>query len=92
MTKLRIKKLVWDKWNTEHIKKHNVTVEEIEVATQNIIAHEKVKNGRYAAFARTGTRILTIIVKRQNTAIYYLVTARDADKPERRKVYEKEKK
>ena len=29
MTKIIVKQLVWDEWNLEHIKKHQVTKEEI---------------------------------------------------------------
>lgn len=35
MVKVRIQKIIWDKYNTEHIKKHGVTIEEVEkVITQ----------------------------------------------------------
>jgi len=37
MTRIIVKKLLWDDWNREHIKKHNVTVKEIEIAAKNII-------------------------------------------------------
>lgn len=92
MTRIVIKELVWDKWNREHIQKHNVTVREIEIAAKNLVVHEKTKEGRYALFGRTESRILTLIVKRERQSVYYLITARDAAKKERRRVYEKEKK
>lgn len=90
MTRIKIKELVWDDFNREHIKKHNVTVEEAEVAVKNLIAHKRAKKGKYLALGRSGSRILAIIGK-EKTGIYYPATARDADKPERRIVYEKEK-
>lgn len=92
MTRIVIKEIIWDKWNTSHIDKHNVTVEDVELAAKNIIAHEKAKNKRYAVFSRVGKRILTLIIRREKQSIYYLVTARDAAKKERRIVYEKENK
>lgn len=92
MTRIVIKELIWDQWNVEHIKKHNVNQVEIEEVAKNIITHEKVKEGRYLVIGRTGTRILTVIVSRKRVGVYYLVTARDAARKERRKVYEKEKK
>ncbi|MDO8637975.1 MAG: hypothetical protein Q7R43_00225 [Candidatus Daviesbacteria bacterium] len=92
MTRIVIKKLIWDTANTEHIKKHNVGWEEVEVVSRNIITHRKAKVGRYFIFGRVGTRILTIVINRKGTGIYYPVTARDAAKKERKDVYEKEKK
>lgn len=91
MTRIIIKKLIWDAYNIEHIKKHNVTILEIETIARNLIAHERAKEGRYAVFGRVGSRILTIIIRRERQSVYYLVTARDSAKRERKKVYEKEK-
>ena len=91
MTRIVVKKLIWDKWNIEHIKKHNVSKEEAEETAKNMIAHEHTKQGRYLIVGRVGLRILTLIVNRKGTGIYYPVTVRDAAKKERRKVYEKEK-
>jgi uncharacterized DUF497 family protein len=92
MTRIVIKELIWDKWNIKHIGKHNVTIREVEIATQNIVTHERAKKGRYAVFGRVGTRIITIILKREKQTAYYLITVRDCAKKERKKVYEKEKK
>ena len=36
MTRIVIKKLIWDEWNREHIKKHNVAVDEAEEAVANL--------------------------------------------------------
>lgn len=91
MTRIIIKELVWDEWNIEHIKKHDVTQAEVEEVARNIVTHKKVKLGRYSIFGRIGSRILTVIINRKATGIYYPVTARDAAKKERRKIYEKEK-
>ena len=91
MTRIVIKKLIWDEFNTEHIKKHKVIVEEVESIAKKIIFHKKAKNNRYSIIGRAGTRILTIIISRVGVGIYYPVTARDSAKKERRKVYEKEK-
>jgi len=40
MTRIKIKTITFDAYNTEHIKKHNVTKEEI-YAIKTIIYHEK---------------------------------------------------
>lgn len=92
MTRIIVKELIWDEWNLEHIKKHNVSQEEVTEITHNIITHERVKQGRYLVIGRVGSRILSVIISRKGTGIYYIVTARDAAKKERRKVYEKEEK
>ncbi len=90
MTKIRIRTLIWDDWNTEHIKKHNVAVAEVEDAANNISWHKKAKNGRYLAGGRSGRRILSLIIRRVKQTTYYVVTARDSDKEERMRLYEKE--
>lgn len=92
MTRIVIKKLIWDEYNLEHIKKHDVEAAEIEHVARNITGHSKGKKGRYLIFGRIGTRIITIVVRRKEAGIYYPVTARDSAKKERRKVYDKEEK
>ncbi len=91
MTRIKIKKLTWQDWNREHIKKHGVSVEEVETAAKNMVAHKKGYLGRYVAIGRSGARILAIIVNKEKAGYYLVVTARDASKEERKKVYEKEK-
>lgn len=89
MTRIVIKKLIWDEYNTEHIKKHNVTVSEVEDLVKSAFIHEKAKQGRYLMIGRVGSRILTVVITRKGVGIYRPVTARDSAKKERRKLYEK---
>jgi len=91
MTRIIIRKLVWDKFNVEHIKKHNVTVNEVEEVAKNIITHKKAKLGRYLIMGRVGARIISVAVNKQGAGIYYPATARDSARKERKVVYEKEK-
>lgn len=91
MTRIKINKLVWDEYNVEHIKKHNVTQAEVEEVTRKIITHKKAKKGRYLIMARVGARILSVAINRKGVGIYYPVMARDSAKKERKLVYEKEK-
>ncbi len=91
MTRIKIRELIWNEYNIRHIKKHNVSVGEAEEVVKNFIAHKAGKKGRYIAIGRSGKRLISVIVKRKKTGIYYPVTARDAAKEERRRVYEKEK-
>jgi uncharacterized DUF497 family protein len=88
----KITSLVWDNYNKEHIKKHNVTVREVEKAVQSAKTHKKVKNGRFLLIGRTGTRILSIILVQETKKTYFVVTARDAARKERILFYEKENK
>lgn len=92
MTRIIITELIWDEWNLEHIKKHKVSQKEVVDIAQNIITHKSAKQGRYLIIGRSGSRILTVIISKQGKGIYYPVTARDAAKKERKKVYDKEKK
>lgn len=91
MTRIKIRELIWDKYNVEHIKKHNVTVKEAEGAVKNYIAHKRGKKGRYIAVGRSGTKLISLVVKRVSSGVYYPVSVRDSSKKERREIYEKEK-
>lgn len=91
MTRIVVKKLVWDEWNIKHIEKHNVRAEEVEKVAKNIIVHKRAKKGRYLITGRVDLRIISVAINRKGLGIYYPVTARDAAKKERKSVYEKEK-
>ncbi len=90
MTRIIIKTLRWDAHNIEHIKKHHVMRSEVEVAAKHVTWHKKAHHGRYLATGRSGARILSIVIRREKETTYYVVTARDASREERRKLYEKE--
>ena len=92
MTKVIIRELVFDEYNLAHIKKHGVTREEMEEVGKNFLYHRKTHTGRYLAVGRAGLRIITLVIRRESQGKYYVVTARDASKKERRDVYEKESK
>lgn len=92
MTRIIILELIWDEINKEHIKKHNVSREEVEDIGKNFIYHRRTHTGRYLAVGRSGNRLITIIIRRKALKKYYPVTARDASKKERKYLYEKEKK
>ena len=92
MTRIVVKYLIFDEYNLEHIKKHSVTREEIEKLGKDFIYHRKTHTGRYLLVGRVSQRILTIIIRRKSQGKYYVVTARDASKKERRDLYEKENK
>lgn len=90
MTRIVIRKLIIDTWNLEHIRKHFVTSDEVIAVGNNLVYHKRTYQGRYVAIGRSGRRIITMVLSRKGRGEYYLVTARDASKKEKRVVYEKE--
>lgn len=91
MTRIVVKVLIFDAYNLGHIKKHNISKEEIEAVGKQFLYHKKTHSGRYLAVGRVGKRIITIIIRRESQGKYYIITARDASKKERKDIYEKEK-
>lgn len=90
---IKVKKLVWDKWNIEHIKKHQVSKAEVKLAVQNIIIELETHSNRLLIAGRCNKRLITVIlVEQTETNVYYPVTARDSSKKERQKIYESEDK
>ena len=92
MVRITIEKIVWNKWNEEHIKKHSVSTDEVENVVHNLIAYKQGYNGRYILIGRSNNRLISVIVSRKTAKTYYVVTARDSDKKERKIVYDKENK
>lgn len=84
MTRIVIKRLVWDSYNVEHIKKHGVTKEEIENAVKLIRYHKHTHNQRYLVVCEGDKRLVTIIIARKSFNTYYVVSARIAKKSERK--------
>ena len=91
MTRIIVEIIIWDNWNRKYIKKHKVSIDEVERAGRNLRYHKHTYGGRYVFVGRSGKRILSVVIKRKQLKTYYVVTARDADKKERRRLYEKEK-
>ena len=89
MTRIKVKELIFDEWNIKHIKKHKVSPEETLEAGKYLIYHRRTKEGRYLAIGRSGNRVITLILIRKSQKRYYLITARDSSKKERRRIYEK---
>lgn len=91
MTRIFVKELIWDEWNRSHINKHKVSEDEVADAGQHVIFHKQSHSRRYIAFGRSGRRLLAIILSRKGDKAYYLITARDASKKEKKEINEKEK-
>lgn len=77
--------LVWDKWNKEHIKKHNVTREEIEEAYEKALYTLPSYKSRTIILGQTKKkRLITIILSTEKQKHPYVVSARDMSIKERR--------
>lgn len=92
MTRIVIKKLVWDEFNLKHIKKHKVSVDEALDAGQSLVYHKRTYKERYLAIGRSSKRMLTLVLNRISIGTYYPITIRDSSKKERKVIHEKEKK
>ena len=82
---VKVKQLVWDNWNIKHIKKHKVSVKEIEEACKKPRKALRTYEGRLLVLGETRKqRELTIVLAPEQKDKYYVVTARDMSKKEKR--------
>lgn len=82
--KIIIRELVWDKINVEHIKKHELSVTEIEGALKDDSRlYLKGHSGRDVVLCKIGNRMLALVLGKESEGKYYVVTARDMCKKER---------
>lgn len=80
-----IRELIWDTWNEDHIARHGVEPEEVEEAVRNDPYVTRQRNKTYGLICRTDDgRLLMVILAPQGGDIYFVVTARDANREERR--------
>jgi uncharacterized DUF497 family protein len=81
-----IGELVWDEWNTEHIAKHDVTIDEVDqVAFGRFVALKSYKE-RWVLLGKVGRRILAVVVGPVpgQPRTFYCFSARAASRRERR--------
>lgn len=82
---MELDSLIWDKFNSFHIKKHKVSKNEIYEACINQRVTLQAKNNRILLIGKTNkNRTLSIVLAKVNHNNYYLVTARDSSKKERK--------
>lgn len=91
MTRIVIRELIWEEWTIIHIQKHALIREEVERAVENFVYHKQTYNKRYLIVGRSGERIISVIIRPEGRSKYRVITARDSDRKERRRLYEKEK-
>ncbi|MBI2039606.1 BrnT family toxin [Candidatus Microgenomates bacterium] len=82
---MKIRNLIWDEWNIEHVGKHGVSQDEVEEVCSS--KHFAIKSGKtkMAVWGRTeGGRYLLVIVGVRGFYDYYPVSAREMDDREKR--------
>ena len=89
----KLYRLIWDRWNLNHIAKHGISRKEVEEAVRDNRAVIWKHRGRYVMLASAHGRILFMVLEKigKRSKSYYVVTARDATKSEKR-IYRKGKK
>jgi len=79
--------LIWDDWNEEHIARHGVRRSEATEAVRSAPSLTRARDGTYRVIGQTNAgRYLFVIVVPQPLEAYYVVTARDATRNERRNI------
>ena len=79
--------LIWDNFNRDHLKKHSVSVKEVEESCQNIIGKFEAKNDRFLLIGKTKKgRVISMIAAVKDSRSIYIVTARDTSKNEKKHI------
>jgi uncharacterized DUF497 family protein len=83
---LFVRRLIWDTWNIAHIARHDVIPDEVEEVCHGQPMTSQTYKGRLRVVGPTRSRrMLTVILApTEEPGVYYPVTARPADRKERR--------
>lgn len=88
---LSIRRLVWTDWNREHIARHEVNPDEVEQACHSDHIFFESYKGRLILIGPTlAERMLAVILEPIGDDVHFVVTARSADRRERR-IYREQK-
>jgi uncharacterized DUF497 family protein len=81
-----IRRLIWDNWNVAHIARHAVTPDEVEEVCHGRPVTSATYKGRIRVIGPTQSRrmLAVILAPTTRSGVYYPVTARPADRRERR--------
>lgn len=91
--RINVDKLIWDSWNTGHIAKHKVVQSEVEEVCHSEFLLQKSYKDRLKITGKTlSGKLLIVILDEEYEGVYYPITARVADKKERRVYYDQVKK
>jgi len=88
---LFVRRLIWDTWNIAHIARHDVIPDEVEEVCHGHPVTSQTYQGRIRVIGPTSNqRMLTVILAptEERGVYYYPVTARPADRKERRQYHE----
>lgn len=82
---LIIEKLIWNKENVDHIKKHDVTKVEVNQVVKKDYKNQPTYGNRLMIFGKTkkGRRLTVILIEKEKNN-YLVITARDMSKKERK--------
>ena len=82
---MKIKGVLWDNWNIEHMARHGVSQSEAEELVNHPQLKRRTRNGCYAIYGQTDFgRYLVVIVAPRAEGMVYVVTARDMVEREKR--------
>ncbi len=81
--------LIWDPWNVQHIRRHGVTLQDVQEVCSKAFISRHTYAGRILLVGSTNeNRVLAVVVEPQGNGVYYVVTARPASRRERRRYQE----
>jgi len=85
------KQLLWDDWNRAHIAQHDVTPEEVEEVCEGEPIMRNSYSTRIMVIGPTHSgRMLAIVLHPKGEGVFYPVTARSADRRERKDYLEEQ--
>jgi uncharacterized protein len=86
-----IRRLIWDDWNVGHIARHQVTPDIVEEVWRGDYIMRESNRGRIMLIGPANSgRVFAVVLDPLGDDTFYVVTARPADRKERR-VYREEK-
>lgn len=82
---IRVDRLIWDEGNIAHIARHDVTLQEVEEVCHNDPVFISGHSGRLMAIgtSHSGRAISVILDPKDEEGVWFIVTARSADRKER---------
>lgn len=79
-------RLVWDAWNQGHIRRHNISTEEVEEVWGGRHQAVRSREGTLEVLGQTAAgRYIAIFLAPRGKGRYYVITARDMNNAERRR-------
>lgn len=82
---IRIRRLIWDEWNVEHISLHGIVPEDVEeVCHGDFLARQTYQRRLIVVGINKVGKLISVILAPWEEGTYYVVTARTASKKERR--------